>query len=89
MLTLAAKLILPVVVNEPEPKLKAAPLRVMSAPPLSKAKLLLLLENAAILIAPSLLVLLVSIVMLAPFVVAPTNVTELPELLSVVCCRLG
>ena len=84
ILTLAARLISPVVVNEPLPKLKAAPLRVISAAPLSKAKLLLLLENAAILIAPSLSVLLVSIVMLAPFVVVPTNVTELPELLSVV-----
>ena len=58
MLTLAAKLISPVVVNEPEPRLKAAPLKLISAVPLSKAKLLLLLENAAILIAPSLLVLL-------------------------------
>ena len=84
ILTLAAKLISPVVVNEPEPKLKAAPLKLISAPPLSKTKLLLLLENAAILIAPSLLVLLVSMLMLAPVVVVPTNVTELPELLSVV-----
>ena len=50
ILTLAAKLISPVVVNEPEPKLKAAPLKLISAVPLSKAKLLLLLENAAILI---------------------------------------
>ena len=83
ILTLAARLISPVVVNEPLPKLKAAPLRVISAAPLSKAKLLLLLENAAILIAPSLL-LSVSIVMLAPFVVVPTNVTELSEFSSVV-----
>ena len=54
ILTLAAKLISPVVVNEPEPKFKAVPLRVISAPPLFKTKLLLLpATEPTKLIAPS------------------------------------
>ena len=85
MLTLAAKLILPVVVNEPEPKLKVVPLKVMSALPLSKTKLLLLLATEPTkLIAPSLLLLLVSMVMAPVLIVVPVTVTELPLALLVV-----
>ena len=85
ILTLVARLISPVVVNEPEPKLKVAPLKVISAPPLSSAKLLLLLAtDPTKLIAPSLLVLLVSMVIAPVLMVVPVTVTELPLLLLVV-----
>ena len=85
MLTLVAKLISPVVVNEPEPKLKVAPLKVISALPLSRAKLLLLPEtDPAKLIAPSLFVLFVSIVIAPVLIVLPVMVTELPLLSSAV-----
>ena len=72
-------------VNVNVPTLAIAPLALILAPPLSKLKLLLPPAIApSNVIAPSLLVLLVSMVISPVLIVVPVTVTELPELLSVV-----